>query len=209
MKRNKGITLIALVITIVVLIILAGVAISLSIGENGIFNKAEYANEQAREETEIGKISNDIDILSNRGQVTLSEEEYKMFKSQFSKNGNVSINKPNTWQVGTEYDFQDGLYGQRFAGTISGTNGYIDLLEASVTNTWDNMVNYGGNVMSLDTSNNEERIQLGMNYSTTYRVDLVTNRRGLELSYIHPAGVTGYDVWVLYTKTTDTATTIE
>ena len=37
--NNKGITLIALVITIVVLIILAAVAINLSIGENGLFRK--------------------------------------------------------------------------------------------------------------------------------------------------------------------------
>ena len=46
MKRNNGITLIALVITIVILIILAGVAINLTLGENGIFNKAKYAKEK-------------------------------------------------------------------------------------------------------------------------------------------------------------------
>jgi len=65
MKNNKGITLIALVITIVVLIILAGVAISLSLGENGIFNKAKlatesYANEQAKEEAEIAEMTGEI-----------------------------------------------------------------------------------------------------------------------------------------------------
>ena len=43
--KNKGITLIALVITIAVLIILAGVTINLTLGENGIFNKAKYAEE--------------------------------------------------------------------------------------------------------------------------------------------------------------------
>lgn len=40
LKQQKGITLVALVITIVVLIILAGVAISLTLGDNGIFHKA-------------------------------------------------------------------------------------------------------------------------------------------------------------------------
>lgn len=40
LKQQKGITLVALVITIVVLIILAGVAISLTLSDNGIFNKA-------------------------------------------------------------------------------------------------------------------------------------------------------------------------
>ena len=44
LKRNEnGITLIALVITIIVLIILAGIAISMTIGENGIFTKAKEA----------------------------------------------------------------------------------------------------------------------------------------------------------------------
>ena len=42
-KQVKGITLIALVVTIIVLLILAGVAISLSIGNNGIFTRAQDA----------------------------------------------------------------------------------------------------------------------------------------------------------------------
>ena len=41
--KNKGITLIALVITIIVLLILAGVTINLTLGENGIFRTAEMA----------------------------------------------------------------------------------------------------------------------------------------------------------------------
>lgn len=40
MRNQKGITLIALVITIIVLLILAGVSIAMLTGENGILNKA-------------------------------------------------------------------------------------------------------------------------------------------------------------------------
>ena len=39
-KQIKGITLIALVVTIIVLLILAGVALNLTIGQNGIFSRA-------------------------------------------------------------------------------------------------------------------------------------------------------------------------
>ena len=39
-KQVKGITLVALVVTIIVLLILAGVAINFTIGEDGIFRKA-------------------------------------------------------------------------------------------------------------------------------------------------------------------------
>ena len=52
MKRNKGITLIALVITIIVLLILAGVAIAMLSGQNGILKRAADAKtetEQAQE----------------------------------------------------------------------------------------------------------------------------------------------------------------
>jgi len=45
LKQQKGITLVALVITIVVLIILAGVAISLTLGDNGIFTKAKQGRD--------------------------------------------------------------------------------------------------------------------------------------------------------------------
>ena len=43
MKNNKGITLVALVVTIVVLLILAGVSINLVLGDNGIVKKAQDA----------------------------------------------------------------------------------------------------------------------------------------------------------------------
>ncbi len=43
MKSNSGITLVALVITIIVLLILAGVSISLVVGDNGIMTRAKDA----------------------------------------------------------------------------------------------------------------------------------------------------------------------
>ena len=39
-KRENGITLLALVITIIIMLLLAGVAIQMTIGENGLFAKA-------------------------------------------------------------------------------------------------------------------------------------------------------------------------
>lgn len=46
MKNNKGITLIALIITIIILLILAGVTINVLIGDNGLFNTAKEAGEK-------------------------------------------------------------------------------------------------------------------------------------------------------------------
>ena len=49
MKNNKGITLVALVVTIVVLLILAGVSINLVLGDNGIIAKAKEAQRKSAE----------------------------------------------------------------------------------------------------------------------------------------------------------------
>lgn len=48
MKNNKGITLIALVITIIVLLILAGISIAMLTGENGLLNKASGAGAETK-----------------------------------------------------------------------------------------------------------------------------------------------------------------
>ena len=50
MKNNKGITLVALVVTIVVLLILAGVSINLVLGNNGIIAKAQDAKTKTAED---------------------------------------------------------------------------------------------------------------------------------------------------------------
>ena len=64
-KEQKAITLIALVVTIVVLLILAGISIATLTGENGIINKAQEAKkktEQAQKEEEE-KLADIEDIL--------------------------------------------------------------------------------------------------------------------------------------------------
>lgn len=57
MKNRKGITLIALVITIVILIILASIGIYLSLGNNGIFNRAEQARSETIKQTATEKMN--------------------------------------------------------------------------------------------------------------------------------------------------------
>ncbi len=55
-KESNGITLIALVITIIVLLILAGVTIATLTGENGILTRAQNAKNQTEEAEDIEKI---------------------------------------------------------------------------------------------------------------------------------------------------------
>ena len=58
MKSNKGITLVALVVTIIVLIILAGISINLTLGDNGIITIAK----QAKENMEIAKVEEEREL---------------------------------------------------------------------------------------------------------------------------------------------------
>ena len=57
-KRESAITLIALVVTIVVLLILAGITISLVFGSNGVIKKAQ----ESKEQTEIGEMREKLEM---------------------------------------------------------------------------------------------------------------------------------------------------
>lgn len=59
-KQNKGITLIALVITIIILLILAGVSIATITGDNGVLNKAA----QAKEDNEFAAVKEAIKLAA-------------------------------------------------------------------------------------------------------------------------------------------------
>ena len=63
--REKGITLIALIVTIIVLLILAGVTINLAVNNQGIFNKAKtatraYKNASENEQTGLDEADKEI-----------------------------------------------------------------------------------------------------------------------------------------------------
>lgn len=75
-KRERGITLIAVVITVIVLLILAGTSMAMLMEESGVVSKANEASEQY----DIDKIIDDakIDVyevqVANKGKIT--EEQF-------------------------------------------------------------------------------------------------------------------------------------
>ncbi len=73
-KENNGITLIVLVITIIVLLILAGVSIAMLTGENGILNQAQEAKKQTEFKSAEEKVKLAImGARANDGQITVAE----------------------------------------------------------------------------------------------------------------------------------------
>ena len=59
-EEKKGITLIALVITIIVLLILAGVSIATLVGENGVIRKATTAREKTQEAEAVERVQTEV-----------------------------------------------------------------------------------------------------------------------------------------------------
>ena len=95
LRRNKGITLIALVVTIIVLLILAGISIAMLTGQNGILNRAVEAKEKTgvTQEDESQKLKGYEDIMAQYTGNLPSREETKPYfpNSTFSyKEGDLS-----------------------------------------------------------------------------------------------------------------------
>ena len=85
-SNNKGITLVALIITIIILLILAGVAIT-QLTDSGLFGKTQEAkqkweNAQNEENEKIAKYKNEIDSFVNGNRGDLTKEELKSLFNQ-------------------------------------------------------------------------------------------------------------------------------
>ncbi len=101
-KNNHAITLIALIITIIILLILAGVTINVLIGKNGLFNTASYAGEKyqqagAREKLEALLIELQADKITKPEDY--NENEYinnKLKENKMTVNGDLVT--VNGWQ---------------------------------------------------------------------------------------------------------------
>ena len=78
MKNTKGITLVALVITIIILLILAGISIQ-TITQTNLFKKAERAKEETEQaqEKENEMLSNYIDSMNEYLPDTLADKVKK------------------------------------------------------------------------------------------------------------------------------------
>ena len=90
-NANKGITLIALVITIIVLLILAGVSISTLVGENGIINKAKLAKEKTEKSNILEKVQMEVSSSFNN----YGEYDTNIIKGNLESNLGANVTKVN------------------------------------------------------------------------------------------------------------------
>ena len=132
MKRNfeKGITLVALVITIIVLVILAGVGINLILGENGIIQRAQSAKqiqEQAEAKEKLEFAISELTIEKSKQNKQIQLEDL------------IELNNKNNIVVKTEED-----------------TGKIEIINNSVTvyvNRYEFKVDRNFNIISVGKNN--------------------------------------------------------
>lgn len=114
MRNERGITLIALIVTIVVLLILAGVTITYALGDNGIFGtakKAEVASIKATFSDAVSTAQAECLIKQHDPDDTVPAEKDALLAL-------VTNYIPDSWKANTTaatLAFTDG----KLAGTIS------------------------------------------------------------------------------------------
>ena len=157
MKKEKGITLIALVVTIVVLLILAAVSIGMLTGENGIIKKAQEAKKEdtkgeIKEELEMDlgeltikkkgqklerqeileKIGNKVEIIDTTDEIL--QGEYKGYGIIIDENNKIIVGEKLTGAKPTAQiillDKEDGIEKARLQVIASIEDGEIQLLES-------------------------------------------------------------------------------
>lgn len=92
-SEKKGITLIALVVTIIILLVLAGISISMLTGQNGILNRASEAKEKTSVAEEKEKISFAVTLCKmNKKDGDIDKDSLEnALKSQIGKNAEFII----------------------------------------------------------------------------------------------------------------------
>ncbi len=199
-KKQEGITLIALVVTIIVLIILAGVSISMIIGDNGIITLSQ----NAKKETEITDVKEKLQMevldkqVKNKGNI--KKVEFIEILGKYFKDVPTEENLPEdltTLILQTKEEY--GLYeinigeiwngtfnieiGENFAEIVTSTN-YGDFVDYPIdlnedgdtTNDWRIFYNNGTNVFMIAADyvkNNSiylDNAGTGMTIDDTYKL---------------------------------------
>ena len=121
LKRNKGITLIALVVTIIVLLILAGISISMLTGQNGILTNASKAKNETGDAQIEEKVKLSVGDALTRGTGTLEDENLKSALNSYIGKDKYSIrgDKENGWTVTVTVKENEKSYDISSMGKIS------------------------------------------------------------------------------------------
>ena len=191
-KEKKGITLIALVITIIVLLILAGVTIATLTGENGILTKAGEASEQT-------------ELADEREKVELAAT------GALAKDNGGEISQSHLEEELANY-FETGKYTVEPGTNDDGTEGYIVTITENNPNGRTYFVDKNGNISDYIIREPEEPTEgTGTNFDMSYGVIEVEFLSGISYNTTttpnHPILKTGMTA-ITYNETTGETTNV-
>ena len=154
----KGITLVSLVVTIIVLIILAGVSINLLVGDKGIVTKAKegrdkYANASVYEQEQLTTITEYADSITSgggeeTGEIISKQESFVGCYADLDRNGTIDgiiyadllARKPDDGEWGNEDYNHD--YSLPTDVTTSNVKQYVKSATARTDARFDNTPRY-------------------------------------------------------------------
>ncbi|MDO5557921.1 MAG: BspA family leucine-rich repeat surface protein, partial [Clostridia bacterium] len=153
---SRGITLIALIITIVIMLILAGITINLTLGENGIFQKAKLAKQNYELASAEEKLEMDLAICEMGGTVEATMEEYLLEDLNGLEMYNRHPYNPESDAVTAQTTEAAVVVGGKVYCV------YLDnILDGTVTNKIKVVLEEGNNIMMGDTNASSEYGWLG------------------------------------------------
>ena len=182
-KNAKGITLIALVITIIVLLILAGVAIATLTGDNGVLTKAESAKTsteiaEVKEQAQLDIFNWQTDKIKNGENASLNDSIVKsIIEEANAGNTNKYYSSIDDTKIYTKNGYEiliSELYTKSGEGGNTGSV-KVTLADGSTVNlTKETFGEYlGKKVTNYKTIGGTETVTVGSNsyqVSTTYRL---------------------------------------
>ncbi len=168
-NRNKGITLIALVITIIILLVLAGISIASLIG-SGVFERAK----ESKEKSEQAQIKEEIEMVIMDIQV-----------EEISKGNNVTLELLEKVLPNKLKDIETELSNEKIDGTYKG---YIYTIDKNLKVTINNQM----------TEEEEKRLSIKASYTflklptnendMNAKINLKINSKNLITNITYPDG---------------------
>ena len=174
-RKERGITLIALIVTIIVLLILAGVSIAMLTGDNGILSQTQ----NAKNKTEEAERNEKLDLLKQEDLINETLNGVEVVKVTDEKPGELEKEDENTLVINSIEDLvffaYDVTNGNNYSGKtvklgtsldFNSTKSYVDPLRTDY-----GKYGYDGELKTLLTTG-EGFIPIG----TIYDRDISMNR---------------------------------
>lgn len=190
-KKQNGITLIALVISIIVMLILAGVSLNATVGENGIITMAQKAKELSQKANELENLQMALAGYSIESYDNQAEALDAIVNGLFAK-------EYIDWVDGTKDDIENYIdynqyedeNGSLYMWVKKGDNSYRIFLNNDDTYTVDEMpLSGGGNLMGGTYMVTKEAFSNGEGISDPKEKGKFTIEGDTKVVFTEPLGV--------------------